>query len=508
MKKFLLTIAVIFIATAVLTAPALAEPLPAPAAAPLPAGTASPRDWDKLAPGGTLLPSAVKADSAILIDAKTGKVLFEKDADTKHLPASTTKIMTCLLALQSGKKLSDIVTIGSIPQTDYINGAEHIGLKSGEMITFGDLLAGMMVYSGNDAADAVAIYVGGSIDNFVDMMNQKAQELGMTNTHYNDTNGLADDPAHVTTARDMAKLAQVAVKYPEFVKLVSYSSYKMSPDNKHQSPATWKTTNHLLLNDQYGYQYATGIKTGFTTMAKSSFAASAQKNGMTLIAVVMHDVTRSNIWVDTVTMFEYGFKNYNTISLNSLLGNQNLTADVKNAAGSDPNQGKLSLVLKPESQAYITDRADVITALKSDPSQFQQQVTITKDTAPIQKDDKVGTVSFFYEGNPVLVCDLLASRAVEEMATPAPSASLAPTGNASGAQTAGASAPSAGATAPAATAAAQTGGGVGNTVVWAAVAALLLVLILMAVWFLSTQRRSRRYRQYNYRPGSRAHLKR
>jgi D-alanyl-D-alanine carboxypeptidase len=433
MKKFLLSIAVIIIAATVLTAPALADPLPAPAAAPLPAGTASPRDWDKLAPGGSLLPSAVKADSAILIDAKTGKVLFEKDADKQWYPASTTKIMTCLLALQSGKQLSDTVTIGKLPNTDFINGAEHIGLVSGEQITFGDLLAGMMVYSGNDAADAVAIYVGGSIDNFVKMMNQKAQELGMTNTNYTCTNGLADDPKHVTTARDMAKLAQVAEKYPEFVKLVSYSSYKMSPDNKHKSPATWRTTNHLLLNDQYGYQFATGIKTGFTTMAKSSFAASAQKNGMTLIAVVMHEGTRSNIWVDTVTMFEYGFANYNTISLNSLLGNQNLSANVKNAAGSDPGQGKLDLVLKPESQAYITDHSDVITALKSDPSQFQQQVNITNDTAPIKKDDKVGTVTFYYEGNPVLVCDLLAARAVDEMATPAPSASLAPTDNASGA---------------------------------------------------------------------------
>jgi D-alanyl-D-alanine carboxypeptidase len=489
MKKFILPLAVILILISALTVPALAEPMPA--AQPLPAGTASPRDWSKkVGADGSLLPTAIKGDSAILIDAKTGKVLFEKDADEPRYPASTTKIMTCLLALESGKSFSDTVTIGSLPNADFINNSDNIDLKSGEQISFGDLLAGMMVHSGNDAADAIAIYIGGSVDNFVEMMNQRAQQLGMTGTHYTSPNGLADDKNHVTTPRDMAKLVMEAEKNPDFTKLTSKSTYTASPDNMHPSPTAWTTTNYLLLNNQYGYQYATGIKTGYTAMAQSSLVASAEKDGMSLISVDMHVVDRNpNLWTDAVTLFEYGFNYYDTLDVSSLLSSQQLSTDIKNAAGSDPDQGKLSLTLKAQSQEFMTDRKDVISGLKGDPSQFHQQVTVTEDTAPIKKDDKVGTVTFSYKGNPVLTCDLFAARAVDA-AKPAPSASLSPTNSASGANSIDP---------------AQTTGGINGAFIWIAIFVLLLALAGLTIRLVNTQRRNRKY---SYRQSSGTRMRR
>jgi serine-type D-Ala-D-Ala carboxypeptidase (penicillin-binding protein 5/6) len=504
MKKLLLPAIAAMLCLAILSAPAQAQRSAEAAVVPMPAGTASPRDWSKLAPDGNLLPTAVKGDSAILIDARTGKVLFEKDADAKRYPASTTKMMTCLLALESGKNLKDIVTVGKLPAADFASDSDRIGLQNGESIAFEDLLAGMMVKSGNDAADAIAIYVGGSIDNFKVMMNQKAQSLGMTGTHYTNTNGLADDTDHYTTARDMVTLAREAIKYPEFVKLVSYASYTIPETNKTTKERKYDSTNKLLGKDVYGYTYATGIKTGFTSMAMHCLISSARKGGMLLIAAEMHTPEpRTNLWTDAVTMFEYGFINYDTLDVQDLFASQNITIPIKSAASDDSSQGSLQLEMrpKPESQRYITDIKSEIDKLKADPSLFQQEMTITKDTAPIARDEQVGTVTYFFEGKPVLICELLASRNVELMATPKPSVEATATAGASGVSPANPSANSTASTN-------STSGSMGTLVVWLAVAALLLALTTLTIRLIITQRRSKRYRQYNLRQKSSTHMRR
>lgn len=505
MKKILLPVIIALISIAVFSVPALAQPMAAPAAAPLPAGTASPRDPSKYWPDGELDKTKIKGDSAILIDARTGKVLFEKDADAKRYPASTTKIMTCLLALESGKDLNAIVTIGTIPPADLASDSDNMALKKDEMIKFEDLLSAMMVKSANDAADAIAMYVAGTIEDFVALMNQRAQELGMTGTHYTCTNGLPNDTDHYTTARDMVKLSQTAIKYPEFVKLVSSPSCTISPTNKTSKKRSYSNTNKLLGQDVYGYMFANGIKTGFTSMAMHCLISSAKQNGMLLIAAELHTPNpRTNLWVDSVTMFEYGFQNFDTMDLQEFFADQAVSIDVEDAASTDPGNGKLTLNLKPRSQAYITDRKDVIEQLKSDPSQFQREQTITKGAAPILQDENVGTVTYYYEGDPVLTCDLLASRAVDVMATPAPSVSAAATGNsADGTHTAGD--PSA----PGGTVSPQPAeGGIGSAVIWLMVAALLIALAIVTIRFVNIQRRGRRYSQYNYRQGNNTRMRR
>ncbi len=423
MKKLILPAIALLLCALLISPAALAEP--GSVAVPKPVGTASPRDWDKLAPGGELSPEAINGGSAILIDAVTGKVLYTKNEKLKRYPASTTKIMTCLLALESGKDLAGIVTVGDLPEEVFASDSVNIKLKKGEKIAFGDLLKALMLKSANDAADAIAIHVAGSVGAFVEQMNQKAQILGMTGTHYTCTNGLTDSEEHYTTALDMATLALEAMKHPEFATLVSTSSGRIEPTNKTSKPREFSSSNMLLFDDVYGYVYAKGIKTGFTSMAKNCLISAAEKDGRKLIAVDLFVEERNRMWPDSVTMFEYGFNNFETVNLRGVLANQTVQLPVKEAASDDLEQGSLLLAVKPQGDGWITGRKGEIEDFSGDPSVLTKELTFVKDTAPIQNGETVGTATYFFEGKPVLTCDLVASRNVEKFATPEPT--VAPT---------------------------------------------------------------------------------
>jgi len=464
------------------------------------ADTATSRDWTKLAPNGDLLPSAINADSSVLIDAKSGKILFQKDADDKRYPASTTKIMTCLLALEKCKDLSSVVTIGTLPKADFIDHAENIDLRKGEKLTMEQLLYIMMVYSGNDVADAVAQYIGkGSIDDFVAMMNEKAKDLGLTNTHYTSSNGLADDTDHYTTANDMAKLAAAAIKYPDFVKIVSTVKYTLPPTNKHPDSRTWYTTNYLLRNEKNSkypgsyYAYAAGIKTGVTSMAGNSLVSLAENNGVSLISVVMHDNPRKNIFPDSITMFEYGFKFYDTVELVHLLSNETFNIDIKNAPNNSTDINKLSLSIDAATAStYLTDRVDVIADIKKNPSSMiKSEVTITKDTAPIKRNEVVGTVTFTYNNTPLLICNLLASRDVDETLesnSPSTSAASSAGNNANGNNHSGA---------PTNNTNTQKGGSSIHILFYVVGALAIVTIALAAIRLINVKRRGKRFLQYN-----------
>ncbi len=497
MKRFLSPVLALMLALSVLFAPITAQAEGAAAA--MPYGTASPRDWDKRAPDGVLMDSAIKAEGAILIDEKTGKVLFEKNADKQLYPASITKIMTCLLAIEyvkSGHKMSELVTVGTLPKLP--SGYVNIGLVSGETLSLETLLYALMLPSANDAANAIAIHVGGSVAAFVQMMNEKAQELGMTNTHYTNAYGL-HEAEHYTSARDMAILAREARKYPEFTKLVSTFKYTAPATNKKES-RTWENHNKLInpnKSEAYGYLYATGVKTGYTDPARYTLVSSAKKDDMNLIGVVLKDSKPDN-WVDSVTMFEYGFKFYDTLDLKKLLSGLPLEPlEVKNAAGTDPGQGVLQLTLLPKTtNFFLTDKREIIEGLRSDPSQFVATVEITKDTAPIAQDEVVGTVKYTYNESMVFEFNLLASREVKEMPTTAPE-NTATGSNATAGGTKSGSTPSG-----SPSDLDQASGGGGSILVWIGVVVLVLVLAMVAIRMVNMQKRNRKYRQYNYRGGS------
>lgn len=261
----------------------------------------------------TFAAPTISAPSAILIDYDSGKVLFEKNADEKMFPASTTKIMTALLVLEKGK-LDDIVTISSASVAIEM-GSSNMGLLVGEEISVKDLLYGLLVYSGNDAANALAEYVSGSVADFVVLMNKKSEELGLKGTNWNNTNGLPDDN-HYTTARDLARVAQEAMKNPQFREIVKTKVYIIPPTNKYLQDRYLTSTNNLLTNVRTGsylYSPAIGIKTGYTEVAKNCLVSAAQQKGMTLLCVVLGASDIDNVkysYKDTIDLYTWAYDSF------------------------------------------------------------------------------------------------------------------------------------------------------------------------------------------------------
>ena len=240
----------------------------------------------------------VQAESAILINARTGGVIYEKNADTRRSPASLTKVMTCILGLEE-KGLDSIFNISmAAAATEY----SDLGMKGGEKMRSGELMRGMMMESDNGAAVVVAQNVSGNILKFADRMNAKAKELGCRKTHFSNPHGLTVK-WHYTTARDMAKIAAYAMKNPDFRNIVSSKSsviHWASPSGK-----TYKAdnTNRLLSF----YTGANGIKTGWTSAAKGCLAASAKRNDIELIAIVLKSPDGDSRFADARSMLDYGF---------------------------------------------------------------------------------------------------------------------------------------------------------------------------------------------------------
>ena len=234
---------------------------------------------------------AVSARSAVLMDAQTGRVLYEKEPDRKSLIASTTKIMTALVVCEQCNVLDRM----RIPKAAVGIEGSSMYLKEGEVLTVQELLYGLMLHSGNDAAVALAIYCGGTVEGFVQLMNDKARYLGLSGTHFANPNGL-DHPDHYSTARDLAVLAAYAMENPIFSRTVSTKSLTLGQ-------RYLKNHNKLLWN----VDGADGVKTGYTRAAGRVLVSSATRDGRRLIAVTVHD---PNDWQDHQKLLEEGFRNF------------------------------------------------------------------------------------------------------------------------------------------------------------------------------------------------------
>lgn len=234
---------------------------------------------------------AVSAQRAILVDAQTGRVLYEKNADERALIASTTKIMTALVVCEQCNVLDRM----RIPREAVGIEGSSMYLKEGEVLTIQELLYGLMLHSGNDAAVALAIYCGGTVEGFAELMNDKAHQLGMENTHFENPNGL-DNPGHYSTAADMAVLAAYAMENPIFAQTVSTKTVTVG--NRYL-----RNHNKLL----WQVEGADGVKTGFTKAAGRILVSSAVRDGRRLVAVTMN---APDDWNDHKTLLESGFSQY------------------------------------------------------------------------------------------------------------------------------------------------------------------------------------------------------
>lgn len=238
---------------------------------------------------------SLSAESAILINALTNEVVYEKNAYVKRGMASTTKIMTALLAIEKG----DLQKTCVVRKEDARVEGTSIGLKEGDRITVETLVCGMLLESGNDAANVTARVIGKSREKFVSLMNKKAEKIGMENTHFENPSGLTDE-GHFSTAYDMALLGSYAIKNKQFRDICSLSSLRVSYGNP-EYQRTFKNHNKLL-NSVEG---AFGIKTGFTKASGRCLVSAAERNGVTLVAVTL---SAPDDWNDHKKLFEYGFE--------------------------------------------------------------------------------------------------------------------------------------------------------------------------------------------------------
>jgi serine-type D-Ala-D-Ala carboxypeptidase (penicillin-binding protein 5/6) len=246
----------------------------------------------------------VSASSAVLMEQQSGRILYEKEAHEVRRIASITKIMTAILAIESGK-LNDLVKV-----TENAVRAEgsSIYLKPGETIKLEDLVYGMMLRSGNDSAVAIAEHVGGSLEGFVYLMNQKASEIGMDQTHFANPHGLDDHEDHYSTAYDMALLTRYAMSNDTY-KLISGTKVHRAPNPTENWDRVWKNKNRLLTEL---YDYTTGGKTGYTKRAKRTLVTTATKGDLNLIAVTLNG---PDDWNDHINMYENGFYNFELVKV-------------------------------------------------------------------------------------------------------------------------------------------------------------------------------------------------
>ena len=322
---------------------------------------------------------SVSARSAILVDAQTGRVLYEKNADEQSLIASTTKIMTGLLVCEAGELEREI----SVPPEAAGVEGSSLYLKAGERITVRELLYGLMLRSGNDAAVALAIATAGSMEAFVGRMNEKAQALGLTNTHFENPNGL-DGEVHYSTARDLAKLSVCAMQNETFRAVVSSKSFT-------ENGRSFTNHNKLL----WRVDGADGIKTGYTSQAGRCVISEATGDGLDLLGIVCGAATTvldsGDLLMENFTecarLFDYGFDNYSYLPIMSPLYPVD-QVKINNSAGAE------AVAVAPQ------DEIKVLLPNDYDPDKLVTDIQLNSDSvdAPVREGDVLGSATVTYAG--------------------------------------------------------------------------------------------------------------
>lgn len=344
------------------------------------------------------------ADSpyAILVDMKTGMVLYEKNSAQRVYPADLTKIMTAVLVLENCK-LEELVSVSESAILNVSTGDSKLGIIKEEKLSVRQLLYAMLLGSAADATNALAENTSGSMDSFVSLMNEKAKELNMENTHFTNPTG-SHDERHYTTAEDMAKLASYAMGIPEFCEIVKCDSYSIPATEKCATARKVVNRNHFvssLLRNDYYYKYSTGIKTGYSVEAKSCIAASATKGDISLIALVFGAETVDNVaqsFKDCKNLFDAAFSTYSNqivVEENEIIAQTEVTNTRRSS----------KLLLK-------TDKA--VSVLKTKESE-DLDITYKDDypakiSAPVKKGQIIGTREYLLDGKVIGKVNLISDK--------------------------------------------------------------------------------------------------
>lgn len=324
----------------------------------------------------------VSARSAVLMDQRTGRVIYEVNAYEKSRIASITKIMTAILAIESGQ-LDETVTVSS---TAFGTEGSSLFLKKGEKIKLEDLVYGLMLRSGNDAAVAIAEKVGGSFDGFVWLMNQKAEEIGMTDTHFSNPHGLDNTKDHYSTAYDMALLTRYAMQNDTYQKIAGTKVHR-APNSTEDWDYNWINKNKLLTQL---YKYSTGGKTGYTKLAKRTLVSTATKQEHDLIAVT---INAPDDWNDHIYMFESAFATYRPTTVIS----EGILSNVKEKWYNQQVYIKHAFIypLTKEEQREVHIRIKLLKP-KQEWDERENIPEIVGKVYIYLNDEKIGTRSIFY----------------------------------------------------------------------------------------------------------------
>ncbi|MCP8968711.1 D-alanyl-D-alanine carboxypeptidase family protein [Ectobacillus ponti] len=309
----------------------------------------------------------VSARNAVLMEQESGRVLYAKQEHDSELIASITKIMTALLASESGKMKDTVTITNTMVRTE----GSSIYLKPGQKVKLEDLVYGLMLRSGNDAAQSIAEYVGGSMEGFVYMMNEKAQEIGMKDTHFSNPSGLDGDGNHYSSAYDMALLTRYAMNNEQFRQITGTKTYRSESWDY-----PWRNKHKLVTGM---YEYATGGKTGFTKKAGRTLVTTASKDGMNLIVVTLQ---ASSDWNDHMYLFDKAFEDYEMTTI--------------------MNQGGIGDVEKgPYRQHVYLKNAFKYPLTEAEKDKVTVDIQLDKKTDKQSGGDMVGKAMFYLDGQPI-----------------------------------------------------------------------------------------------------------
>ncbi len=376
----------------------------------------------------------IVANCFVLMDAKTGEILWEVNGDVLRPPASTTKIMTALLALRFGN-LEDMVTMTESAM-NIPSDASKVPFKLGEVMTLENALYGLLLRSGNEAANAIAEYVAGDNATFVERMNDLAALLGCTNTHFMNPDGY-DQELHLTTARDLAVMFRAALQDETFRKIIKTASYRLPETEMSPARDIQNLNLHIQSGSKYPYKYSIGGKTGSTSGAGYCLVEAAEKDGVTLIAVILNSNQYAR-WPDTSRLFEYGFTLYKSVTPEEIY-NVNMKPIVANIQGFDleseraprdengniktdtesenTSLGRLVLAIEavdPTRKVSIADKKEVVDSIIENFSSRYINIQMTSNMrAPITAGQQMGTLTFYPPGEQEAEYKLIATRSIK-----------------------------------------------------------------------------------------------
>ena len=348
----------------------------------------------------------LEAPNLLLADTNTGKIIYEREADKRIYPASITKLLTAILVVENCE-LDETVTVSENAVMSVPSGYVNANLQVGEEITVEDLLYVMLIPSANDAANALAEHVGGSIESFSTMMNTRAKELGCTGSNFTNPSGLHQEE-HYTTCRDIYLISKEAISKEYIKKIIETTKYTLPQTNKYTGTSRFfTTTNYRKLKSlsKYYSDYCIGGKTGYTGEAKNCVVEFAQKDGIELVAIVMGEgaKVKGQKFLDAKAMFEYVFKNYES----KQIAKQNDVYETVSINNGTKETKDLDVLFKNNVN---------ILKQKNDNTEIEKNVEYTNANAPIKKGDVVGIVTYKLDGIEY-TSELIAKDNVEESKT-------------------------------------------------------------------------------------------